>query len=535
MRILILVLMSFLMQQICFTQVDITSSNLPLIIIETNGADIVDEPKIKAGMKIIHATSGRNKITDFPNVYNGNIGIELRGSTSQGFPKKGYGLETRDATGDEVNVSLLGMPKENDWILHGPFSDKSLIRNMLCYTLARQFMEYAPRGRYCELILNGKYQGVYVLMEKIKRDKNRVDIANLKPEDISGDEVTGGYILKMDKESGSNNAGWYSPYAPRPGGWQRTYFQYDDPDAKDINAPQMAYIQQHIQKVESTIASSLFAHPEKGFRQYIDTKSLIDYILINEVSKNPDAYRLSTYFYKKKDSDGGKIFFGPVWDYNIAFGNVNYCTNGNIENLVITDFNQVCPDDFWVIHFWWTQFLKDTEFKREVRARWTALRKKELSNQRVTFVVDSLTGLLQEAQERNFKQWPVLGQWVWPNYFVGNTYQSEVNFIRNWTINRLGWLDGYFNQYPPPLNTGTEDNWVLVPNPVSDLLTISNVQGDQTEFIIYDSSGKQIIPEIVFKSNNFAEIDVSPLAAGVYWIRRKEASAYTPQKFIKIH
>ena len=131
-----------------------------------------------------------------------------------GIPKKQYALETQDDLGNNLNVPLLGMPAENDWILYAPYSDKSLIRNVLAYKLSWDVGRYASRTRLCELVLNGDYRGLYVLMEKIKRDKNRVDISTLNPDEITGDDLTGGYIIKIDKSAGESVRGWYSPYLP---------------------------------------------------------------------------------------------------------------------------------------------------------------------------------------------------------------------------------------------------------------------------------------------------------------------------------
>ncbi len=182
-------------------QADITSSNLPIIVIKTDSQEIVDESRIKANMGIINNGEGMiNHITDPYNDYSGKISIEIRGSTSQSFLKKSYGFETQYESGENRNVSLINLPEENDWILYAPYSDKTLIRNILAYRLARELGHYAPRTKLCELIVNGEYRGVYVLIEKIKRDKNRVDISELNPDEISGDDVSGGYILKIDKK-----------------------------------------------------------------------------------------------------------------------------------------------------------------------------------------------------------------------------------------------------------------------------------------------------------------------------------------------
>jgi hypothetical protein len=194
-----------------------TQSALPIIIINTNGTSIPDEPKVSADMGIIDNFSGVNNVTDTWNGYSGKIGIEIRGSSSQMFPKKQYGVELQDINGNDLKASLLGLPPEEDWILFAPYNDKSLIRDALAYNLGRKMGRYASRSRFCELVLNGQYEGVYVLLEKIKRDSHRVDISDLDPDENSGDDLTGGYILKIDKTTGNGDAGWSSAFSPKPG------------------------------------------------------------------------------------------------------------------------------------------------------------------------------------------------------------------------------------------------------------------------------------------------------------------------------
>src|SRR5690606_24210146 len=165
--------------------VTFTSSNLPIVVINTNGQIIPDDEKITADMGIIYNGPGiRNNITDPFNNYNGKIGIEVRGSTSQWFPKKQYAVETRDISGEDTSVSLLGFPEESDWILFAPYNDKSLMRDVLVYKVSSLLGRYASRSMYCEVVLNSEYVGVYVLLEKVKRDGDRVDIKKLEPGDI---------------------------------------------------------------------------------------------------------------------------------------------------------------------------------------------------------------------------------------------------------------------------------------------------------------------------------------------------------------
>jgi hypothetical protein len=407
-------------------------SSLPIVELTSDGP-ILDDPRIVATMAIINNASGFNQIGDSPNDYDGLISIEIRGSSSQMFPKKSYALETQDAEGQNNNVSLLGMPEENDWILYGPYTDKTLMRNAVVFELGEKLNRYTPRRRYCELFINGDYRGVYMLMENIKRDENRVDIATLLPEDIEGNELTGGYILKIDKFTGDFNGGWQSPYSTVAG--DNLYVQFHKPEMNELNAPQIAYIEDHITAFEDALAGPDFSDPELGYMPFIDVYSFIDLYLINELSKNIDGYRLSTYFYKQKDSNGGKIVMGPWWDYNLSLGNADYC------EAAITEGFEVNSDCGNTNPFWWERMLEDPTYRDLTRCRWEEYRSDAWSNESIHSTIDSLVTLLGDASARDHARWPRLGQWVWPNSFVGDTYEEELDFMRNWIDDRLDWLD----------------------------------------------------------------------------------------------
>ncbi|MEA3504212.1 MAG: CotH kinase family protein, partial [Bacteroidota bacterium] len=417
-----------------FAQVTFNSSDIPIVIIETNGLEIVDEPRIVADMFIIdHGANMRNSVTDSINGYKGKISIEIRGYSSQTFSKKQYGFETQNNDGSNNNVSLLGLPSENDWILSAPYSDKSLIRNMLAYNISERMGHYAPRTRLCELILNDEYMGVYVLTEKIKRDKKRVDISKLKSNEISGDCLTGGYIIKIDRLEG-DGGGWNTPIANK-------YLQYEYPD-KDVIAPeQKMYISNYVNDFEEVLFSDNLNDSVSGYRSFIDFNSCLDYFLVNEIAKNIDAYRLSTYMYKDKDSKGGRLTFGPVWDYNVAFGNADYLSAYKTTDLIAKN------------DLWWSRLLQDTAFCDALESRWIELRTNQLSNINVLNIIDSLSAIVSESQKRNFQRWNVIGNGVWPNYYIGYSYKDEIDFLKSWVINRFSWLDmelvrdGYVN-YP---------------------------------------------------------------------------------------
>jgi hypothetical protein len=499
-----LYLMMMLSIVLCFTAIaqNLTTSKLPIIVINTNGGVIGDEPKIKADMGIIDNGPGQvNNIADAFNDYNGKIGIEFRGSSSQDmFPKKPYGIELQDDAGFGISAPLLGMPAEEDWTLNATYNDKSLMRDVLAYKLARDVGRYAPRTRYCELMINGEYQGLYVLIEKIKRDKNRVDISKLEPSENEGDDVTGGYILKIDKTTGTSGPGFYSSFAPpNRVADQSIFFQYDYPKFDQITLEQKAYIKKYIRDFETVLNSSSFADPVNGYQKYIDMNSFIDFLIVNEVSKNIDGYRLSSYLYKDKSSNGGKLVMGPVWDFNLAFGNANYCDGGTTGRWMY-DFNSICGDDSWLVPFWWKKFLYDRNFTNALAARWIELRQDKFSSAKVSDYIDSVANVLaQGSMQRNFQKWPVLGTPLWPNYYVGNTFSEEVNWLKGWYDDRATWLD--LNM--PSVVTGTEAplhsalSVKSYPNPFDSNLAfeIEIEQAGIVTVILNDVLGKEIVYE----------------------------------------
>jgi len=477
-------------------QVSFTSSNLPIILIQTNGQEIPDEPKIMATMQVIdHGPGQLNQVTDPPNDYTGYIGIERRGSTSQDLSeKKPYAVETRAADSSDFAFPLLGMPAESDWVFLAPYSDKSLLRDALALQLARQIMPWAARSRFVELVLNGQYQGIYLVAEKIKRDAERVAIKKIQTTDVAGDAVTGGYIIKIDKTTGAFADGWTSPFAAIPGQPQTTYYQYDSPRPEDIVPAQKQYIQQWMTNFETMAQGPNFSNPTTGYPAYLDVASFVDFVLLNEVSKNVDAYRLSTYFYKDRDSEDPRLHAGPVWDFNIAFSNADYCGGGDYAGWAM-DFNQVCAEDYWVIHFWWTKLWQDPNFRLQVRNRWQQLRADIFTDNRVLGQVDSMATLLSTAQTRNFQQWPILNDYVWPNVFCCGTYNDHTTYLRNWLIYRLQWMDNAMETFtvgvnnPQPIHQAT-----VSPNPSYGTITFQ-YETQQTGPVliqVFDQTGRQV-------------------------------------------
>ncbi|NQV50147.1 MAG: CotH kinase family protein [Candidatus Marinimicrobia bacterium] len=500
-----------------------TSSLLPIIIIDTQGQSIPNEPKIHAFMGVIDNGPGQaNHLTDPFTGYDGHIGIEVRGASSQMYAKKQYAMETRDNLGDDLKVELLGFPEESDWILHAPYSDKTLLRNALVYTLARETGNYASRTKYFELVLNGIYQGVYVLMEKIKRDSNRIDIAKLDPDEIDGDDLTGGYIIKVDKWAGVETDRWFSePGLPGYGG---VYYQYHYPKYADIADEQIAYIQNYMSDFERMFADGSYLDPVEGYYDKIDWDQFLDYAIMQEFAKNVDGFRLSSFIYKDKDSNDDRLHTGPVWDFNLAFGNANYYDGGNpIGWYFDTDFQ----GDPWAIPFWWYLIWDDVTFKSAFNMRWQELRQNVLSQEHIMTLVDSMVAEMGAARDRNFEVWPVLNEWVWPNAYVGGTYENELNFLKDWITSRLDWMDtqtGWTDieapenfqvthAFPNPFNPNQTLRF-RVESPGHLQVSIINIQGRQIKSLI-TKAGENGMVELIWDGTDQRSND---LPSGVYFI-----------------
>jgi hypothetical protein len=501
------VLVYFSISIICFTAgflyanenktVDFTSSNLPIVVIDTEGQTIEDDSRVLVNMGIIYHEGGeRNFLTDTFNDYDGKISIEIRGSTSQFFPKKQYRFETRDENDEKINVSLLGLPSENDWILYAPYSDKSLMRNVLAYKLFSDMGWYGSRTHFCELVLNGEYMGVYVLMEKIKRDDDRVDISELELNDNEGDALTGGYIIKIDKEGGQNTIGWFSKFPQNLSERNTIYYQYHYPDQLDITEPQKQYIQNYIYNFEKTVNSTHFNHPVHGYDKYINANSFIDYFITNELAKNPDGFRLSLYLHKDRDSENGRLTLGPVWDFNIAFGNNHFRQCQYIYGLIVFYASEHQRGE---TPFWWEKLLMDEKFANKTYNRWHQLRQDVLSTERIYRYIDSVAVYLDEAQQRNFNRWDILGKYIWGNYFIGQTYAEEVDYLKSWIRDRSEWLDNHIPGEATKANRDVvinEINYNSSPDfPVGDWLELHNMSDkriDITYWYFHDNDNTNV-------------------------------------------
>ena len=508
-------------------------SNLPILRINTKTRVIQDEPKIPVVMEIFDNGSGQlNQVSANPSIST-IAGIEFRGSTSQadfiflpGYVKKPYGIEIwTDTTGVTAKkMSLVQMPEESDWVLNASYNDRSFMRDFLAQMIAGRLGVLNSKTKFIELIINDEYRGVYLLMEKIKQGKNRVPISDLYPTENAGDDVTGGYLLKIDKSSGSPSANFKSNYTSGILGTQKCEFQIEYPKYGIITQQQFIYIRDYIQTWERKLMTEDMNDSKASFREMMDMPSFVNYFILNETVRNVDGYRLSSYLYKDKESLGGKIKMGPAWDFNIAFGNADYLngwmTNGFVYKAMENDGGK---NDAWQVPFWWNKLVQDASFRKAVATRWKEVRKTFLNTNSLFASIDSAQVVLKEPLNRNFQKFPLMGRKIWPNYYVGSTLTDEVNWLKNWIQGRLTWLDAQLAIYDNPIlaNEQVELPAMVYPNPSRGLFTwrFTLAKSSEVNYQVVDLQGHVLISS---KSLNFGSgeqiytLDFSNLPAGSY-------------------
>lgn len=498
----------------------LTTSELPIVIITTGSptfsdATIPDDPKINAVMGIIdNGVGATNSVTDAPTGYHGSIGIETRGNSTQDFQKKTYSVELRTNLNQDTSASLLGMGGEEDWILHSMVIDKTQLRIPMTFDLARSMGHYASNWRYVELVIDGDYRGLYLLCEKIKRDDDRVNIAKLKSTDITGDDVTGGYILRID---------WLDD----PEGFQSNYnslggipmfFQYYYPKSIYIQPEQTAYIQGYMQTFESALYGPNFSNANgMHWSQYADLTSFVDFLITNEISKNSDGYKLSSYVHKNKQSWGGKLQAGPIWDFDQTYGVSTVCSCNDYTGWTYTQSQAQC-EDFESMPMWWSTMMTDTVFTNHLACRWNELRNGPLHLDSVFNWIETHNAMISNATNRNFQKWiDFIGEPIWAEPDpIPQTYAEEILAMKDWITNRFAWMDANIPgscQYDVAnIEEANQLEVRVFPNPASTVLNIEVPL--KSEVIIYDMSGKIVLSEMM--EAGLKQLDVSNLNRGMY-------------------
>jgi len=411
--------------------IDAESTKLPVVVINTDGRMINSGNKVEATMAVYNNASGENKISDKPELVT-NIKIKMRGQSSMTFPKKQYGIELKDNNWEDTSYSVMGMGAEEDWVLNGSYADKSLMRNYIAYSLAAQCTEYASETRFCEVYINDSddvenpynYMGIYLMIEKIKIDENRVDIDKLDKSITSGDKLTGGYIVSKDKikegewslQTGHGNLALVSPNEDK------------------INGEQYDYISNYMSSFFNALFSENYKNPKTGYAKYIDLESYATVLAINELTKCIDGMNISLYYYKPRNE---KLRAGPAWDFDLSMGNVDYRTGTDPEGWYCVSLDEVPR-----------RMLSDSAFKIMFKTKWNELRETVFSDGNINATINkALETISGEPIERSVKRWP--GQWngmfVWPNPVDEENYTSsheeEVEALRNFLLKRAAWIE----------------------------------------------------------------------------------------------
>ena len=488
--------------------------DLPIIFVDTKQQCLDNKllEKIPATMKVLDGQT--NNVADSAKGAFYNIGIKVRGQSSAMFPKPGYSVEVRNEKGEGMDASMFGLPPSDDWVFHGPYVDKSMLRNALAYWLFRQAGRYAPRTKHFDLYINGVYRGVYVMVEKIKRGKYRVNVSKLKEDDIAGDSLTGGYIWAFDK-TGTNTGGAGDQ---KTGGIEAEGFNTSDglnvilhyPKKANIQKQQEEYLKKYLNDLEA-----LFKNGKNGdgFEKYVDLGSAVDYVLHQEITNNGDSYWCSFFLHKPKNKTNkegvyteGKVTLGPPWDFNLAMSNGGMMGgSGNKWQIESKGGgggggwgggwggggmgSLKAPN--WLIGLW-----KRSDYQDEMKKRWAELRSGVWHTKVMDAYLDSMKTYLTKAADRNFKRWPNLGKNSGQNdpdpepmkycssqgggYGMGmggnnaNTWDGEVEHLRAKMKDRMAWMDQKFGFTEPanPVVTGPVDPEIHWPHWEKDTAAI---------------------------------------------------------------
>ncbi|MGV3771417.1 MAG: lamin tail domain-containing protein [Verrucomicrobiales bacterium] len=451
-----------------YTLVDSTmvnfSSTLPVVIFNTSGRGIAENvqpggARTFASVAMMDTYRGRSSVhrkADFL----GYCELEVRGQTSSGFPKRPYNMELQNVYRFDEKAEILGFPEGSDFALINPYSDKPFLQNFLAYEIHEKMGHYAVRRRFVEVFLNtgsGKvnyshYGGIYLLVEKIRADGDRVDIEELSPGMNSEPEISGGYIFKKDKDS----SGDLNFYTSGGAGFSGQALKIHEPKPREVTPQQISWLENYLNQMERAMYANNWktATGTNHYSHYLDVASFVDYHWIVEFAKQIDGYRISNYMTKDR---GGKVKMEPIWDWNLSFGNADYLGGESTSGWYYT---QLGDNE----HIWLRRLINgttsgsgtsgDPDFNQAIADRWSVLRTNILNDKVLLARIDEMAAILAEPAERDFARYPRLGQYVWPNssiYVTPTTYAGIISAMKGWVAGRYQWIDSQFIK-PPTVN-----------------------------------------------------------------------------------
>ncbi|WP_194776727.1 CotH kinase family protein [Pararhodonellum marinum] len=346
-------------------------------------------------------------------LFNGSVNIRGRGNSTWGMPKKPYKLRLNQSQ------PIFDLPEHRHWVLLANYADKTLMRTHVATYLSEGFgMAYTPREIPVELVVNGVHQGSYQLIEQIRIDPNRLNIAEMTNR-ADPSQISGGYIMEIDQRAGEP----FHFTTPRG-----ALVNFKRPS--EVTQSQFDYAKNFIESAESVLYSDQFADPELGYRKYYNVEDFIDWFLVNEITKNQDARDFSSIYFFLANND--KLSMGPIWDFDLAIGNVDYS---------VAQY----PTGWWVRGGpWFSRLFEDPAFRAQVKERWN-IHQPVLA--KLPEVIDNRALKMDYSQAMNFAIWPILDTYVWPNPVVTGSYEGEVQYIREWLEQRLNWMDGQIQMW----------------------------------------------------------------------------------------
>ena len=401
-------------------------TNLPTVVINTKGAQEVTskEEELSSVVYIVSEEGKKLLATE-------KTGVRGRGNASWNFPKKPYRLKF-----DEKQQLLDAPAKAKKWTLINNYGDKTLMRNILAFELSRRFgLAYTPYCHPVDVVLNGEYRGCYQLCDQIEVNKNRVNITEMEPEDVTLPELSGGYLIEVDAYASTEASHFYSTLG--------TPVTIKSPDDEDIVNAQTRYITDYFNRMENAVFASNFADPETGYRRYLDLDSFLKHFMVGEMSGNTDTY-WSVYMTKDRESD--KFFTGPVWDFDIAFDNDQrtYPIEAHTDYIFASKGSVASEAMRRMVN----RIVKEDEGARQrLLELWSEARNtKGIDETSLLEYVDKTVELLNESQKLNFLRWNILSERVHENPQASGSYEGEVAIVKNFIRKRLPQLDGFIGR-----------------------------------------------------------------------------------------
>ena len=469
-------------------------TNLPSVVIHTERAlDIINKEVYRKGIVSFISEDGQ--------IYTDSLEIKGRGNASWSFPKKPYRLKLYNKT------NVLGLPaNEKNWTLINNYGDKTLMRNHLAFDLSERLeLAYTPAIKYVNVFLNGEYKGCYQLCDQMEVADKRIEVEKMEVEDIAFPNLSGGYLLEIDAYAYSE-ASWFESNKKVP-----VTVKYPKDD--EIVPIQYNYIKEHFNKMEAALFSPEFKDPEKGYRKYMDIESFIRHFLVGEISGNTDTY-WSVYMYKKRNDD--LFYFGPVWDYDLAYENDyrTYPINTNPDWIYATKGSTANGARVMV-----NRLFEDPAFVNQLKSIYAQYRDNDIiSEDALLSVVDNSAEELEESQTLNFLRWNIMNNKVHENPVVHGSYSAEVENIRRYINGRIAWMDNKLEYSATDKSTATVSPSLKTLHNISVLANndMIHIRGIETPILIeiVNAEGKILFNGIA----NDSSISL-PFAKGFYIVR----------------